>query len=55
MDDENILYMCRDHHRLQHAKGWSWLVEKYPALGLALDSKGWEIQNVMGIQKLVKK
>lgn len=54
-EEWNILLMCRESHREQHQIGWSRFVEKYPKLKAVLNSKGWELQNVLGQIKLVRK
>lgn len=55
MEKENILDLCRLHHRLQHDKGWSYMMDRYPEIKEELNKKGWEINNLFGIPKLRRK
>jgi hypothetical protein len=51
---DNLIPLCRGHHTEQ---GMSWVkfIKKYPHIGTELESKGWEIQNIFGVNKLVRK
>lgn len=51
---DNLLPLCRDHHREQHSKGWNYFVQKYEVIKDVLLEKGWEMQTVFGINKLTK-
>ena len=53
-EEWNILYMCRDCHRFQHAKGFSALVKKYNHLDKILVDKGWKLEPVIGQIKMVR-
>lgn len=37
----NLQPLCRIHHTERHAKGLTWLAEKYPAVKANLIEKGW--------------
>jgi len=37
---ENLISMCRTHHREQHDKGWNWMEVQYYNLKLILRGKG---------------
>lgn len=54
-DDENILYLCRECHRRQHALGWYRFTRKFPSVAEALDAKGWKIREELGQMKLRRK
>lgn len=54
MDDSNIVYMCREHHTEQHKIGWIKFFEKYSAVKRILTVKGWRVENIFGVQKLVR-
>lgn len=54
MEDYNIIQMCRLHHNEQHNLGWNKMVYRYPHLNIILESKGWELRNVLGVVKLVR-
>lgn len=40
---DNLVPLCREHHTIQHAIGWSRFVERFPTVGLDLVVKGWAI------------
>jgi hypothetical protein len=53
--DDNIIQLCRQHHSEQHQGGWIKFIEKYKTIGEVLKSKGWEVRDVLGVTKLVRK
>lgn len=53
-DESNLLLMCRACHQFQHSQGWNKLINKYKHLASILRSKGFQIQDVFGVKKLVK-
>jgi len=52
MEPDNLLLMCRFHHRLQHGIGWGRFVEMYPVVRAALREKGWHVVEEFGIKRL---
>lgn len=54
-DDSNILIMCRDHHQEQHRLGFVRFIENHKHIMKILTEKNWEIRDVLGVRKLVKK
>ena len=54
-DHENILMMCREHHSEQHKSGWSKFLAARPLLKKFMAKKGWVIENIFGVDKLVSK
>lgn len=38
--EDNLLPLCRDHHRMQHDKGWKHMAQNFPRLKAHLDIKG---------------
>lgn len=55
MEDENIIMMCRFCHIQQHYTGWDAFLMKFPVAAKVLEKKGWHIQEIFGIRKLVRK
>lgn len=53
-DDENILSLCRSHHREQHSVGWKKLCSRYPIVEYELNRWGWELVEEFRIWKLRK-
>lgn len=52
-DEEfNLVPQCRQHHREQHDLNWWRYIHKYPQVWKALEAKGWEWNEVLGIMKL---
>lgn len=51
---ENLVPECRRHHNERHAKGWVWLLEKYPIARQAMSEKGWIIGEILGRKKLIR-
>lgn len=51
---ENIVPLCRHHHQVQHYLGWPEFVARYPQAELALEAKGWAVQEVLGQRRLVR-
>lgn len=37
----NVIPMCRKHHRLQHDRGWGYLLQKFPRVEKYLFQNGW--------------
>lgn len=48
----NVLAFCRWHHTEQSAKGWKHMADKYKAVSLDLESKGWTFDD---FNKLIRK
>lgn len=48
------IMMCREHHQEQHKIGWARFADKYPAIKKSLSDRGWVLENVIGIIKLVR-
>lgn len=55
LEDWNTLRFCRQDHQLQHARGWGFMVRRYPNLKEILDQKGWALTVIFGIEKLRRK
>lgn len=53
-DDDNILLLCRNDHVRQHSLGFVRFIYRYPHLAKILKQKGWELENVFGVVKLVR-
>lgn len=53
-DDENILYLCREHHSLSHNLGWDRFCAKFPSVEVELNARGFFFEDVFGVRKLVK-
>lgn len=53
-DDFNIVALCRMHHQESHNLGWSRFIGKYKHTYTIFRSKGWNLQDVLGITKLVR-
>jgi hypothetical protein len=49
----NVLPMCREHHTMQHSKGWVYMTNKFPTLLPILNERGWEFVDVGYGKKLV--
>lgn len=49
---DNVLPLCRFHHQIQHAKGWSMFCSMYPAVGEALSKRGWGMVLEFGVWRL---
>ena len=41
----NLIPLCRKHHVIQHANGFSGLIKIYPRVWHYLESVGWEVLN----------
>ena len=54
-DPENIVPMCRRHHVQQGAEGFKKMSIKYPRFERELNARGFFIEQVFGVWKLVKK
>lgn len=52
---DNRLMMCRTHHIQQHQYGWDKFISLYPAVGVLLDDMGFEVREVFGVRKLVRR
>jgi hypothetical protein len=54
-EDWEWIYLCRRHHQLQHVKGWAFICNAFPNVLGELKSKGWEIEEIFGVKKVVRK
>lgn len=39
--DENIVPLCREHHSLQHSKGWMYMLRTFERLAAHFRKLGW--------------
>ena len=46
--DWNLIPLCREDHRLQHAMGWCWFLLRFPHIRKHLERIGWEFQELKG-------
>jgi len=53
-EDWEYIYLCRKDHILQGQIGWDRFTKRYPHLIKILASKGWMIEIIFGIPKLVR-
>ena len=53
-EDWEYIYLCRTDHILQGQIGWYKFINKYPHLKRILKNKGWDIEIIFGIPKLVR-
>lgn len=53
--ETNLLSMCREHHRLQHYKGWKNFIDLHPRVEEILSEKGWRLEMLFGRTRLVRK
>lgn len=37
----NVVPLCREHHTLQHAKGWQFMLTRFPLLVTQFKDRGW--------------
>jgi predicted restriction endonuclease len=49
---DNLLSLCRLHHRLQHNHSWEWMISHFPILEQILKDKGWELVTEFGRKRL---
>jgi hypothetical protein len=54
-EESNVVALCRRCHQRQHQVGWSKFMAERPAVADALDRKGWEVRDVLGVEKLVRR
>lgn len=54
-EEANLLSCCREHHQEQHQIGFVRFAERYPAVRRHLEARGWEIVDVFGLKRLVRK
>ena len=52
---DDIIPLCREMHAEQQRSGGSAMIKKYPKLKEELSVRGWEIKEVFGLMKLVRK
>lgn len=52
---ENVVPLCRVHHRLQHTVGWNRFARTHPTVLKALEARGWELCEHFGISKLSRR
>lgn len=50
----NLVPLCRQHHSEQHQLGWVRFSRKYQRVAWALLEKGWAVQRILGVEKLVR-
>lgn len=50
---ENLLPLCRRHHSEQHQIGFVRFSRKYSRVAWKLLELGWEVVNVLGVEKLI--
>jgi len=53
--EDNLIAFCRMHHQYQHRVGWDRMIANYPILETFLKEKGWQMQDLFGRKRLVKK
>lgn len=51
---DNLIALCRQHHSEQHQRGWVRFAEENINLLVALEAKGWVIEELFGTKKLVR-
>jgi hypothetical protein len=51
---DNLMSLCRRHHIEQGRWGFIKFIDRYPIVGVVLADKGWTIQDVLGVKKLVR-
>lgn len=50
--DNNMISLCRWHHRVQHAWGWPRFIDAWPEVGRALKDRGWHVVEEFGVWRL---
>lgn len=53
-DEDNIMMLCRLHHREQHSIGIVTFALKYPAVMWELEEKGWKLDLALGRKKITR-
>jgi hypothetical protein len=53
--DDEWIALCRMHHVEQGQSGWHRFLLKYPAVADAIEKRGWEVREIFGVFKLVRK
>lgn len=51
----NVVPLCRLHHREQHQLGWSRFLDRHPSVEQRLHELGWVVENIFGVNKLVRR
>lgn len=52
---ENVAPLCREHHAERHHRGVRHMWTKYPMFRVGLQRRGWEIEEIFGRWKLIRK
>lgn len=52
--DWNLVSLCRLHHQEHGQIGWTKFFGRYPRFEIEMMNKGWRLENVFGITKLVR-
>lgn len=52
--DSEWMLLCRKHHIQQGAYGWAKFLKLYPKVKDEMTAKGWGLQEIFGVMKLVK-
>lgn len=53
-NEDEFIHLCREHH-IEQGWGWAKFADKYPTVMRQLTRKGWEIKDILGVRKLVRK
>lgn len=54
-EENNIMALCRSCHQEMHWYGWPAFAERNLDVHWALKRRGWEVKEIFGQRKLVKK
>lgn len=54
-DEHEWIPLCRRHHVEQGQVGWPRFTENYARVRFLIDEMGWEIKDIFGQKKLVRK
>lgn len=53
-EDWEWLYLCRVCHVRSGSLGWVRFIYKYPHIMDELNQRGWKLENILGITKLIR-
>jgi len=53
-DPGNMIPLCREHHTMQHQKGFAYLFDTYPLFRNKMNRKGYFIETIFGVRKIVR-
>lgn len=52
---DNIIPLCRVHHAMQGAKGFNYMMDRFPTMKNHLNAMGFFIEDIFGVKKLIKR